>query len=434
MKETDKNYSTSYDILEKKLQENDCNTLLNWFTSAYIERNTSYCNKLDYFVSTLKLTSDNDYETYLTCLHKIIQSIKDTPYIPISPMLEVVLRANKICKDYLKSSLIKLIKDIYHDLNNNDRGVALQVLYIYSKDQSSFNYLIERILDFTDPGPDTMYGHEAIRAFESFDNIEIAHLVNIFSNFKFDFNHLRSIALVELFSILNYDGKISYHPLENYLDLVEDYINGDQESTKSSYIISILSALLFVKSDKTKIIFERALTFPNLEVNLEAAYCMVMKNVPQSIDLFTKYLLDPRISLKALNYLGDLEKELSKEFSECWYAVYMARKNPEFIAESSLAEWLTHPNEYGAAPDEIKTAFKTKYPNKFHPEHSKSVYFVRYRYLNENTSNIGCVIMHKEGTANEYGYPFSHFRDYNNLEEAISDYQSFLDENSGPVS
>lgn len=427
------NYSTEYNVLSDLLETKQYTMLFEWFRCAFFHNNKHDCNEIGWFIAEIKLDSESDCHAYLNCLSMVSKSIKQEAYISISPLLDLIRRgATKNAKSYVEKQVIAIVKDIYYDLNSEDRGVALQMAFIYYYNKECFNFFIARIHDYSDPGPDTYHGYIAIKAFEDCDNDGVMLLINGIAGFAFNFDYFRSIAMVEMLSTLMYDKKILYHPIEDWVDSVYEYLSRNTQNTKESYVVSLVVSMLFVNTNQVDKIFEKALLYPSLEVNLEAVYCMVLKNKPEADSKFLEFLRDPRISEKAQLYLEHLEKELSiplLEFREC---INQCRANQEFIAQSSLASWLSHENEYGHPPTEIKVAFKTLYHNEEYAGVTNTIYFINYKYI-DNREETGCVIMYHEGKDDEFGYPYSMFKKFASVEEAMEGYRSFIEENSDPI-
>ncbi|HLP85820.1 MAG TPA: HEAT repeat domain-containing protein, partial [Phycisphaerales bacterium] len=112
-----------------------------------------------------------------------------------------------------------------------------------------------------------------------------------------------------------------------------------------SYAVSACAAIPFLATVRRKRLLAVARKHKSPDVQMEAAWAGAKVGDKQAIDFLCERCLDRGSSLRAQHYLSELgHKRL----------IPKAVKSRDFFALATMCDWLSHPNEYGAAPDAIE--------------------------------------------------------------------------------
>ena len=168
----------------------------------------------------------------------------------------------------------------------------------------------------------------------------------------------------------------------NYLlELVKNF-SKDTES----YVVSATVTIPFLDETYRNQLIEAIRNIKSPLVQMEAAWAGAKLNLESSIADLIAFTKDSRTSKKAVSYMYelDLDKRIPKEVSE-----------PSFEALSEMSEWLSHPQEFGAFPDELEIMAKKElhWPPT---DDKRDMYAIKYTYKNyhgegKDLSGVGMV-------------------------------------------
>lgn len=119
----------------------------------------------------------------------------------------------------------------------------------------------------------------------------------------------------------------------------------DNEADRHSFAHSATAALPFIGRPERDQLLSLALDHASQSVQLEAAWASAMVGSAGGVKLLRRHCLDPRISAIARAYLRELGHE---------EAVPAEALEPRFLAEAEACAWLSHPQEYGRPPQEVR--------------------------------------------------------------------------------
>lgn len=154
------------------------------------------------------------------------------------------------------------------------------------------------------------------------------------------------------------------------------------EKEEESYVLSVTTSIPYLAKDYQDMLLQIVRNYKDPNIQIEVAWVEVKIGNENSIDKLVNFAKDYRYSTKAVSYLKELHLE-SKIPTEI--------NNPDFKALSEMCNWLAHPNEFDAFPDQ---AFILDKRNLYWPPTNdiRTIYLIKYRYVNYNldgTDEVG---------------------------------------------
>jgi hypothetical protein len=161
-----------------------------------------------------------------------------------------------------------------------------------------------------------------------------------------------------------------------------DAIVKNSEPGGVSYVVSATTSIPFLAKEYQDKLLQAVSAHKSLDVQLEAAWCGAKMGDNRSVDKLVGFANDYRHSTKAISYLKELglENKIPGE-----------TQSPDFQALSEMCGWLSHPNEFGAYPDQAEIFYSRSLywpPTK----DVRTIYLIKYTYKN-----------HKEDGSDEVG-------------------------------
>jgi hypothetical protein len=154
------------------------------------------------------------------------------------------------------------------------------------------------------------------------------------------------VSYLDMANRLALAGKLDQHPFdspEGQKHLEAWLLNTDKD--KFSYAHSAAASLPFVGKSACNTLLPVAQKHLDPAIRIEAARVQVRYGDLSGLDQLAKHCLDPSLSHTAQTYLEELGYE---------DRIPEAAINPEFKAIAEMANWLSHPQEFGRPPDKIE--------------------------------------------------------------------------------
>jgi hypothetical protein len=184
-----------------------------------------------------------------------------------------------------------------------------------------------------------------------------------------------AIALLDCANGLALRGERFAHPFESEAGraLLEEYLTGS-DPRWYSYAHSATAALPFLAPEARGRLMALALDHSSPRVQLEAAWASTKLGSKSGLKLLLRACLDARRAGVARAYLEELglEAEIPEEAWE-----------PNLLAQAELCLWLSHPHEFGEAPDHIEIV-DTRRINWIPTDDERQVWVLRYRYTEDH--------------------------------------------------
>ena len=153
------------------------------------------------------------------------------------------------------------------------------------------------------------------------------------------------IAYLDFANAFAREGFIDDHPFdtpEGLERLLAFLRNSDPEAFGAA--LGAASALPFIEAKAREPLLALAMDHSSTKVQLEGAWAAAKLGSEAGVRFLARMCLDLNHSVQARIYLQELERH---------DAVPERSSEPNFEAMAMLADWLSHPMEYGRAPDEI---------------------------------------------------------------------------------
>ena len=154
------------------------------------------------------------------------------------------------------------------------------------------------------------------------------------------------VAYLDFANGLALTGRIPDHPFntDQGVERLTAHLT-DTDPEHDSHAKSAVTALPFIDEPARSRLVDIASGHEAVTVKLEAAWAMAKLGSEQGRDRLVAFCRDPKTSGFARAYLEEMG--LSSHIpQEC--------REPDFLALAEMCEWLTHPMEFGRAPDHIE--------------------------------------------------------------------------------
>ncbi len=166
------------------------------------------------------------------------------------------------------------------------------------------------------------------------------------------------------------EGGLKIHPFASPSGIarLREYIqNSDPDNY--SYAVSAAVALAFLNDEVRNDLIALVWQHPDPKVRIEGAWAAAKSGDQSGFLRLTEYCETSAQSVLAQSYLEELGRA---------DLIPASAKEPEFLALSEFANWLSHPNELGKAPDELKIVDRRdlKWPTE---SQAKPFTLIRYR-------------------------------------------------------
>ncbi|MFZ5828733.1 MAG: HEAT repeat domain-containing protein, partial [Planctomycetota bacterium] len=154
------------------------------------------------------------------------------------------------------------------------------------------------------------------------------------------------VAYLDMANGLAIAKKLDRHPFDSQAGRkhLEAWLR-DTNEQNYSYAHSATAALPFIDPTRREDLLQAANGHPHSSVRMEAAWARAKSGDPAGVDRLSELCLDPRYSHTAQQYLEELGH--SAKIPE-------EAQRPDFQAVAVMANWLSHPNEFGRPPDTIE--------------------------------------------------------------------------------
>jgi len=155
-----------------------------------------------------------------------------------------------------------------------------------------------------------------------------------------------AVCYLDFVNQLAISGELSSHPFDSDegVALLQRWLES-QDPDEYSYGQSATAALPFLSHGDRDRLMSLAMDHPDERVQLEAAWASARLGSEGGIKSLARYCTDPTVSVLACSYLEELGRA---------DAIPEEARDPDFVAMSEMCLWLSHPQEYGAPPDEIE--------------------------------------------------------------------------------
>lgn len=151
-----------------------------------------------------------------------------------------------------------------------------------------------------------------------------------------------------------------------------DAIVKNSDPASESYIVSATASIPFLAKEYQGRLLEAVSGHKSIDIQMEAAWAGAKMGSNEVVDKLAGFAKDYRYSTKAITYLNELhlEDKIPGEIQA-----------PDFQALSEMCNWLAHPNEFGAYPDQAEVYYKR---NLYWPpaKEVRSIYLIKYTYKN----------------------------------------------------
>ncbi|MCW5755667.1 MAG: HEAT repeat domain-containing protein [Phycisphaeraceae bacterium] len=152
-----------------------------------------------------------------------------------------------------------------------------------------------------------------------------------------------AIALLDAANEACRQGNAERHPFDSDAGVarLRDYLTGQTDS----YAHSACGALPFVSHAERETLLELARNHADDGVRIEAAWVLAKLGRQEGFDTIAEACLDRNRAMQAMHYLEELGRE---------DLVPPPARDPDFVTMAQMCNWLSHPNEFGEAPDTIE--------------------------------------------------------------------------------
>jgi hypothetical protein len=188
------------------------------------------------------------------------------------------------------------------------------------------------------------------------------------------------VLTLDLANTLCRQGKSGLHPfntVEGSEHLQAWLLDSDPENF--SYAQSAAASLPFLDSDLRTRLASIAFDHLDPKVQMEAAWAVAYCGSESGLKILARFAEDPRQAATACTYLEELGK-----------ADYIptAAQDPDFRAKAEMCEWLAHPSEFGATPDDIELIDTREL---FWPptDDERQLWLFRYCYKKPDGDDVG---------------------------------------------
>jgi hypothetical protein len=153
------------------------------------------------------------------------------------------------------------------------------------------------------------------------------------------------IAFLDLCNRMAISGTALKHAFESPEghSRLRELLSSNKES-ESSYAISATAALPFISQQVSAELSEMASTHPDVVVRIENAWAQAKIGREPALAQLAEFARNPVYASRAIRYLEELghAERIPEE-----------ARTADAKALAEMAEWLAHPNELGAPPDEV---------------------------------------------------------------------------------
>ncbi|RYE05893.1 MAG: hypothetical protein EOP33_01375 [Rickettsiaceae bacterium] len=260
-------------------------------------------------------------------------------------------RCNKVLP-LVHDQILTTVENIYSHLSSQNQTIALQTIYIMQHfNADALKLFVKYFADPKNIGLNNTIMYHTINSFKEIIPENIDWFVNNLTPIL-AFEDFRAVAVLELFSHYVANNVIKEHPIKDNLIVIERWLDNISNPEKFSYAISGCAALSLVNSPQSILLLKRAAHHPDLNIQLEAVFAQIILNVNGSHQLMIDLLLNPKISIKAHNYVNELAENYK---IKVFIPSYVDKKirSTVFEAIAVMCSWLNHEREYGRAPDTI---------------------------------------------------------------------------------
>jgi hypothetical protein len=141
-------------------------------------------------------------------------------------------------------------------------------------------------------------------------------------------------------------GKLDDHPFDTPAGKpkLREWLTGD-DPAYYSYARSAATAVPFISEPERSEFLALALDHADVSVQMTGAWASAHAGRDAGLKLLVRWAEDPRHSYFACEHLSDLGRE---------DLIPESTKAPDFQAMAEMCVWLTHPHEFGRAPDAIE--------------------------------------------------------------------------------
>lgn len=187
-----------------------------------------------------------------------------------------------------------------------------------------------------------------------------------------------AVAYLDFVNQHSIDGRLDLHPfnIDVGMERLEKFLlNRDEE--KFSYALSAAVAIPFLNPKRREKLFMLARQHPDYHVRIESAWAAAKTGQNEGIQELKHWAIDVNFSSIACQYLTELgfKDEIPKEALD-----------RNFKAKAEMANWLSHPMEFGRAPDKIEI-FDSR--ELFWPptNDNRKVWLFKYTYNDDGEGN-----------------------------------------------
>ncbi|MCB1095095.1 MAG: alpha/beta fold hydrolase [Verrucomicrobiae bacterium] len=126
---------------------------------------------------------------------------------------------------------------------------------------------------------------------------------------------------------------------------LQEWLQPQEEPGAASRAFASAVALAFISNTTREGLVPLGLAYPDVDVQLEAAWADVKTNGPLGLPRLQEACLNLEYAATARAYLEELDRG---------DAVPGEAREPEFAATADIIDWLKHPNELGSPPESLK--------------------------------------------------------------------------------
>ena len=154
------------------------------------------------------------------------------------------------------------------------------------------------------------------------------------------------VAYLDFANGLAVAGRIPDHPFntDQGIEMLTGHLT-DTDPENDTHAKSAVTALPFIDEPARSRLIDIASSHEAVAVRIEAAWALAKLDSEQGREMLVAFCRDPKTSSLARAYLEETGQS-SHIPRECL--------EPDFLALSEMFEWLTHPMEFGRAPDHIE--------------------------------------------------------------------------------
>ncbi len=142
------------------------------------------------------------------------------------------------------------------------------------------------------------------------------------------------------------EGRVEKHPFDSDwgLEKLKSWLS-DKDEESFSYAHSAAASLPYLGEKSRSVLWNLARRHPDVGVRIESAWAAAKVGDAAGIGELKEWAMDVNHSTTACQYLAELgyEKEIPEQ-----------ALGEDFKAMAEMADWLSHPNEYGRPPSKIE--------------------------------------------------------------------------------